>query len=270
MMENDESEGAPAVIVHPHPSMSRYWPSENFLPIWDRALAVLDLASGATNGQCVTNYSLHVLGGFWNYFDSNDAINLPKNPKVYYPMFSECLTSISLHLVAVGYMSRFMELGGNGQVQAFLARVPQLQNLSLAMDPSSIRGFVDLENLLGTRVWRFLRSVHIEGFGFREDHFADLFQRHQGTLTRIELVHVGQYYEICTSSGAMLLPFVSSPRSPLQNELLTLRSRVRYDKPCRILEIPSQPRLPIEFMARDLRLHDRSESGTPVAQITLG
>ena len=185
------SDDTRAVVAKPHPYTSPYWASEDFLPIWNRALAVLDLANGATNGEPVTNYSLHVLGGYWNYFDYNDPIHLPKNPKTYYPMFCESLRSISLNLLPVGYMSRFMELGGNGQVQAFLSKAPQLQTLSLAMDPSSKRGFVDLENLLGTRVSQFLRSVHMEGLGFREDHFADFIHRHQGSLTRIELVHVG-------------------------------------------------------------------------------
>lgn len=190
-LENKHEEDARAVLICPQPWWARYIPSDDLLPTRDRALAVLDSASGATDGQRVTNYSLHVPGGFWDFFDQEDALYLPKNPKIYYPMFCESLKSISLHLLAVGYMSRFSELGGNGQVEAFLSKAPQLQTLSIAMDPSSKRGFVDLENLLGTCVWPFLRSLNIEGFGFRDDQFADFLRRHQGSLTHIELVHVG-------------------------------------------------------------------------------
>ena len=137
------------------------------------------------------HFKFDVPGGKFNYYDEEDWLHLPKRPNIYEHVSTGNLTSISLNLIAVGYMSRFMEMDGNGSMQSFLGSAPKLTDLSLTMDCRTDRGVVDLENLLGTYTWRSLSSIRFSGMGFLDDQLIDLISRHQGCLRLIELVFIG-------------------------------------------------------------------------------
>lgn len=142
--------------------------------------------------QSVRHFAFDVPGGRWNDYDEEDALlHLPKRPSVYQHVSTRGLTSISLNLITVGYMSRFMEVDGNGSMQSFLGSAPNLTNLSLTMDRGTDRGVVDLENLLGNYTWRSLGSVRFRGIGLLDDQLIDLTSRHQSCLRLIELVFIG-------------------------------------------------------------------------------
>ena len=141
--------------------------------------------------QSVRHFKFDVPGGKWNYYDEGDRLHRPKRPSVYQHVSTGSLTSISLNLIAVGYMSRFMEAEGNGSIQSFLGSAPNLTNLSLFMDRGTDRGIVDLGNLLGTHTWRSLGRIRFRGMGFLDAQLIDLISRHQSSLRLVELVFIG-------------------------------------------------------------------------------
>lgn len=139
----------------------------------------------------IRNCNIDVPGGRWYYYDEEDAVHLPHRSDICQPISTASLTNISLNLVVVGYMSRFMEAGGNGAMQGFLSAAPNLVELELATDPLTERGFVDLENLLGNFIWQSLRRLRLKGMGVLQDQLVDLVLRHRSSLVLIELYFVG-------------------------------------------------------------------------------
>ena len=190
-LEDTHNENLIAAVLHPRPfSLDGVLP-ERHLYIWDRALALMDMASHASKLQPIKNVTLDVLGGTYDYYDSEDALHLPWRANVYQTL-STSLTNVSLNLLTIGKMSRFVELGGNGNILNLLSASPNLTSLSLSTYPTrQRRGIVDLENLLGLCVWRSLRTVRLQGMGVEEDQLLGFLLRHQGSLQHLELVFVG-------------------------------------------------------------------------------
>ena len=190
-IKKEHDENAAAVVLHPRPLSLDYSPEEYDLRIWDHALTLLDVASHATGKQPMRRCSLDVLAGKWEFFDASDSMHLPKRNPVYLPI-STSLTSISLNLLTLSKMSRFMEAGGNGTILSLLSASPNLTSLSLATCSSTQRrGVVDLENLFGRQIWRFLRDVRIHGVGVPENQLSAFLLRHKHTLRHLDIVYAG-------------------------------------------------------------------------------
>ena len=84
-------------------------------------------------------------------------------------------------------MSRFMEADDNGTIQNFLTVALNIVELKVTTDPITERGFIDLENLLGSHSWRFLRSLRLKGIGVLHNHIIDLILRHKYSLVLVEV-----------------------------------------------------------------------------------
>ena len=190
-IEEKHDANATAVVLHPRPFSLDYAPEEYDLRIWDHALALIDVANHATGRQPMRKCSLDVIAGKWDFFDSTDSMHLPRRSPVYQPI-STSLTSISLNLLALSKMSRFMEAGGNGTVLSLLSASPNLTSLSLATYHSTRRrGVVDLENLLGRHIWRALRNVRIQGVGVPYNQLSAFLLRHKHSLRHVDIIYVG-------------------------------------------------------------------------------
>ena len=191
-LECDKDSGSLAAVLHPTPmTFGTPGAASQDVAIWDRGLALLDLAMYACSTQQVKHCNLDVVGGHWNFYDT-DTLHLLQREQVYHPCSAMNLTTITLTLFTFGYMSRFTEWDGNGAVRCLLSAALNLRDLSLRInDPSRRRSLVDLENLIGDKVWQNLRRVRLEGLGLCDTQIVDLLLRHQHSLRQIELVFIG-------------------------------------------------------------------------------